>query len=80
MDYSLTDSYACGVLQAKILEWVANPPPGDLPNPGMELRSPALQEDSLLSEPPGKPVHYNVQNRLLVETCCVAQGAQLGAL
>ena len=30
------------------------PPPGDLPNPGIELRSPALQEDSLPSEPPGK--------------------------
>ena len=27
---------------------------GDLPNPGMEVRSPALQVDSLLSEPPGK--------------------------
>ena len=31
------------------------PPPGDLPNPGIEARSPALQADSLLSEPPGKP-------------------------
>ena len=31
------------------------PPQGDLPNPGIELRSPALQVDSLLSEPPGKP-------------------------
>ena len=30
------------------------PPPGDLPNPGIELRSPALQADSLTSEPPGK--------------------------
>ena len=30
------------------------PPPGDLPNPGIEPRSPALQADSLLSEPPGK--------------------------
>ena len=28
---------------------------GDLPNPGIELESPALQEDSLTSEPPGKP-------------------------
>ena len=27
------------------------PPPGDLPNPGTEPRSPALQTDSLLSEP-----------------------------
>ena len=31
------------------------PPPGDLPNPGTEPRSPALQADSLPSEPPGKP-------------------------
>ena len=30
--------------------------PGDLPNPGIEPRSPALQADSLLSEPPGEPV------------------------
>ena len=29
-------------------------PPGDLPNPEMEPRSPALQADSLPSEPPGK--------------------------
>ena len=31
------------------------PSPGDLPNPGIEPRSPALQVDSLPSEPPGKP-------------------------
>ena len=30
-------------------------PLGDLPNPGFEPRSPALQADSVLSEPPGKP-------------------------
>ena len=29
--------------------------PGDLPNPGIEPMSPALQVDSLTSEPPGKP-------------------------
>ena len=29
--------------------------PADLPNPGIKLTSPALQVDSLLSEPPGKP-------------------------
>ena len=32
------------------------PPPGDLPNPGTEPRSSALQVNSLLSEPPGKPI------------------------
>ena len=30
------------------------PSPGDLPNPGIEPKFPALQADSLLSEPPGK--------------------------
>jgi len=31
------------------------PSPGDLPDPGIEPRSPTLQADALLSEPPGKP-------------------------
>ena len=31
------------------------PSPRDLPNPGIEPRSPALQVDSLLAQPPGKP-------------------------
>ena len=31
------------------------PPPGDLPNPWIEPRTPASQADSLHSEPPGKP-------------------------
>ena len=36
------------------------PPPGDLPNPGMKPRSPALQVDSLPVEPPGKPKNTGV--------------------
>ena len=44
-----------GILQARILEWVAFPSPGDLPNPGIEPMSPALQVDSLPAEPQGKP-------------------------
>ena len=32
------------------------PSPGDIPNPGIEPRSSALQADSLPSEPPGKPL------------------------
>ena len=31
---------------------------GDLPDPGIEPRSPALQADTLPSEPPGKPQEY----------------------
>ena len=48
-----------GILQARILEWLAFfSPPGDLPNPGIEPTSPvspALQADSIPTEPLGKP-------------------------
>ena len=37
------------------------PSPGHLPDPGVELRSPALQADSLLPEPPGKSQHRGSQ-------------------
>ena len=39
MDCSLPGSSVHGILQAGILEWVAFPSPGDLPNPGIELES-----------------------------------------
>ena len=48
--------------------------PGDLPDPGIELRSPALQADSLLSEPPGKPqvfVYYN-SNKICFKVGCLS--------
>ena len=50
------DSSVHGILQARILEWVAISFSGDLPSPGIEPRSPALQADALTSEPPGKPI------------------------
>ena len=34
------------------------PSPGDLPDPGIKPRSPALQADALPSEPPGKPLVF----------------------
>ena len=44
------------------------PSPGDLPNPGIEPGSPALQADTIPSEPPGKPIldyiHTNQDTRL----------------
>ena len=51
LDYSPQGSSVRGILQARILEWAAFPSPGDLPNPGIEPRSPALA-DSIA--PPGK--------------------------
>ena len=44
-----------GILQARILEWVTIPSPGDFPDPGIKPGSPTVQADSLPSEPPGKP-------------------------
>ena len=55
MDCSLPGSSVQGILQAGILEWLAISLSGDLPDPGINPRSPALQADSLPAEPPGKP-------------------------
>ena len=43
------------------------PPPGDLPNPRIEPRSPTLQEDSLPSESPGKPMNPGVGSLSLLQ-------------
>ena len=49
-DCSPPGSSVHGSLQARILEWDAISFSGDLPNPGIQPRSPALQADSLLTE------------------------------
>ena len=54
MDYSPPGPSIHGVFQAIVLEWVAISFSGDLPNPGMEPRSPTLQADALLSQPPAQ--------------------------
>ena len=61
MDYTVH-----GILQARILEWVVFPSPGDLPNPGIEPRSLTLQVDSLPAEPQGKPKNTAVGNLSLL--------------
>ena len=95
-DCSPPGSSVHGILQARVLEWIAiifskgifptqvshvtgrffaiwaareaqeywsgqpTPSAGDLPNPGIELGPPALQENSLPAESPGKPLlSYN---------------------
>ena len=55
MDCSPSGSSVHGIFWERILEWVACPPPEDLPNPVIELRSSTLQADSLPFEPPGIP-------------------------
>ena len=52
--YDPVDRTVHGILQARILEWVAVSFSKDLPSPGIKLQSPELQGDSLLAEPQGK--------------------------
>ena len=51
MDYTVH-----GILQTRILEWVAFPFSRASSQPGIEPRSPALQADSLTTEPQGKSI------------------------
>ena len=65
MDYSLPGSSVCGILQARILKEVAIPFSRNLPDPGIELASPASPVSAgrfFTTEPPGSP------------TSCVALG------
>ena len=63
MDDSPSGPSVHEILQQEYWSGLPCPPPGDFPNPGIKPKSPALQEDSLLSEPPLKPlVELNAQN------------------
>ena len=52
------------------------PSPGDLPNPGVEPGSPALQADTLPPEPPGKPIErirVSAVHTIFVSAVCVIE-------
>ena len=56
MHCSLPGSFIHGMFQARVLEWAAiSFSRGIFPTQGLNPMSPALQEDALPSEPPGKP-------------------------
>ena len=73
-----TDYTAHGILQARILEWIASP--GDLPNPGIKPTSPALQANSLPAEPQGKPKHTGVGSLSLFQQIFSTQKLNWGLL
>ena len=56
IDCSPLGSSVYGISRQEYRSGLPFPTPGDLPDPGIESRSPALQADTLLSEPPGKTV------------------------
>ena len=55
MDSSLPGSSVHGIFQARILEWVAFPSPGDLPDPGIKPTSPAVAGGVFITETRRKP-------------------------
>ena len=59
MDCSPPASSVHGISQPEYWSGLPFPFPGDLPDPGIEPRSPALQADSLSTEPPGKISHVD---------------------
>ena len=80
MDCRPSGSSAMGILQARILEQVACLPPGDLPNPGIQPRSPSLWVDSLSSEPSGKPKNTEVGSLFLLQGIFLSQESNQGLL
>ena len=57
-----------------------DPPPADLPNPGIKTRSPTLWADSLPSEPPGKPKNTGVGSLSLLQVIFPTQELNWGLL
>ena len=55
MDCSPPGSSIHGIFKQEYWSRLPFPSPGNLPDPGIKPRSPALQADALPSEPPGKP-------------------------
>ena len=54
------------ILQARTLEWLPCPPPGDLANPGIKPASPALQADSLLLSHRGRELLFHSDYQTLL--------------
>ena len=75
MDYTVH-----GILQVRILEWVAFPFSRESSQPREDPRSPALQEDSLPAEPQGKPKNTGAGSLSLLQRIFLTQESNRGLL
>ena len=73
MDYTV-----CGILQTRILAWVAVPFSRGSSQPRNWIRSPVLQADSLPAEPPGKPRNTGVGSLSLPQGIFLTQESNRG--
>ena len=67
VDYSLS-GFSCpwGFSRQEYWSGLPCPPPGDLPNPGIKPRPPAMQMDSLPAEPQGKHFSEKLSKTILI--------------
>ena len=72
--------YSPGILQARILEWVAFPFSRGSSQPRDRPRSPTLQANSLPAEPHGKPKNTGVGSLSLLQGIFLAQELNRGLL
>ena len=82
---ALQPPLSIGIFQARILEWVSCPPPGDLPNPGIfptRGSNPVshIAGGSLPTEPPGKPKHTELGSLSLLQRIFLTQESNRGLL
>ena len=75
MDYTVH-----GILQDRILQWVAFPFSRGSPNQGIEPRSPPLQMDSLPAKTQGKPKNTGVGSLSLLQQIFPTQESNQGLL
>ena len=68
------------ILQGRIPRWIAFPYPGNLSNPGIKNRSPALQVDYLPAEPQGKPKNTGIGSLSLLQQIFPTQELNQGLL
>ena len=76
MDLSLSAPLSMGEYGSGLL----GPPPGNFPKPGIESRCPALQTDSLPSEPPEKSMNTGVGSLSLLQGIFRTQESNQGVL
>ena len=80
MDCSPPGSSVHGIFQEEYQSGLPCPPPGDLPTPGIDSRSPALQADSLSSESPGKHKNTGMGSLSLLQEIFPIQESNRGLL
>ena len=80
MDCSPPGSSIHGIFQVRVWSGLPFPSPGDLPDPRIEPRSPALQADALPFEPPGKPLSGDKISTNQVLKIKTAKGHQISGI